>query len=208
MTTDVRTFFPLLKRQVEYPKNADGSSLGYAGYREYIAVDCQRRCVYCDVAEDEVGGAESMHLDHFRPRSLPEFEHLANDPLNLHYACARCNLWKSNKWPAQGTQYTHDGINGFVDPFSDDRSEYFSVKPDGQIETLKPPASYLVKVLHLEREFLRKVRERRLLKAKLQATIEARKVELRADIAAGIATDQKKFLEIIDIAERICSLVS
>lgn len=202
-----RTFFPTLTRNGGYPIKSDGSCYAYAHYREHIAADCQRRCVYCDARENEVGGAEAMQLDHFRPESFSEFEHLINDPLNLHYACARCNLWKSNHWPARGTPDTHDGINGFVDPFAEDRSHYFGVKPDGQIDPLSPPAKYILDLLHLQREFLRKLREKRLLMVELRARGVALKAELQADLDAGRRSDPKAMLEFLQSWERIEQLL-
>jgi hypothetical protein len=200
-------FYPTLTRKGGYPQKGDGSYYAYGCYREHIAADCQRRCVYCDAKEDEVGGAEAMQLDHFRPESFPEFEHLVNDPLNLHYACLRCNLWKSNNWPARGTQHTHDGINGFLDPFSDNRLHYFTVKPDGQIEPMRPPAKYIIRLLHLQREFMRKLREKRLLVAEWRQLRVKLKTELQSDLDAGRRSDPKVMLEYLKIEERIDVLI-
>ena len=207
-TQAARIFFPLLVRHGGYPRKNDGSHYGYAHYRALIAADCQQRCVYCDAKEDEVGGAETMQIDHFRPESFPEFEHLINDPLNLHYACARCNLWKSNNWPARGTPHTHDGTDGFVDPFVEDRLNYFAVKPDGQIEPIRSPASYIVGLLHLKREFLRKVREKRMLMVELRALRTKLKAELQADLEAGRQTDPERMLVIIETWERIDAMMA
>ena len=80
-TADI-LFFPALTRREAYSVKANGEFYTYSHYRSEIAVDCQHRCVYCDSKADEVGGTEAMQLDHFRPESLPEFEHLVNDPRN------------------------------------------------------------------------------------------------------------------------------
>ena len=157
-------FFPELTRREAYSVKANGTFYTYSHYRSEIAEDCQHRCVYCDAKADEVGGAEAMQLDHFRPESFPEFKHLANDPRNIHYACGRCNLWKSDWWPARGSEGTHNGSEGFVDPFADDRRAYFEVLPDGRIQSLRPPAAYLIRLLRLDREFMRKLRELRILR--------------------------------------------
>ncbi len=196
-------FFPILTRQGDYPVRSDGSHYGYAHYRSHIATDCARRCVYCDSHEDEVGGAEAMQLDHFRPESFPEFLDRVNDPLNLHYACARCNLWKSNNWPARGTAMTHNGAEGWVDPFTEDRLTYFSIKPDGQIEPLRHPANYIIGLLHLRREFLRKLREKRLLMAAWQERRAQLKAELQTAIDSGQQADPNQMLEFIQASERI-----
>lgn len=201
-------FYPKLTRNGGYPQKGDGSYYAYGYYREHIAADCQRRCVYCDAREDEVGGAEAMQLDHFRPESFPEFEDLINDPLNLHYSCPRCNLWKSNNWPARGTPHTHDGTNGFLDPFVENRLDYFVVKPDGRIEPLRHPAKYIIGLLHLEREFMRKLREKRLLLAEWQARKIKLRAELQADLEAGRRSDPAAMLQFLEISDRIEVLIA
>jgi hypothetical protein len=157
-------FFPVLTRRVAYPIKPNGEFYSYAHYRVEIAEDCQHRCVYCDSKAEEVGGAETMQLEHLRPQSYPEFEHLINNPQNIHYACGRCNLWKSDWWPARGSDGTHNGSEGFLDPFAEDRRTYFEVAPDGAIKALRPPAGYMIRLLRLDREFMRKLRELRRLK--------------------------------------------
>lgn len=199
-----RVFFPILERKGGYPKKRDGGYYVYAHYHTHVAADCQHRCVYCDATEAEV---EVMQLDHFRPESFPEFEALSNDPLNLHYACARCNRWKWDHWPARGTPYTHDGANGFIDPFKEDRLEYFEVKSDGQLEAVKPPAAYMIGLLHLKREYLRKLREKRLLLAELRIRRASLKGELQADLDSGRKSDPRIMLEFIEIWDRFEALL-
>jgi len=199
-----RVFFPILERKGGYPKKEDGAYYGYSYYRAHVAADCQQRCVYCDATDAEV---EVMQLDHFRPESFTEFEALVNDPLNLHYACARCNRWKWDNWPARGTPHTHDGENGFVDPFKEDRSEYFEVKSDGRVEALKPPANYMIRLLHLQREYLRKLREKRLLLAELRMCRASLKAELQADLDSGRRSDPRVMLEFIERWERFEALL-
>jgi hypothetical protein len=201
-------FYPTLKRSGFYPTKNDGSYYSYRYYREHIAKDCRHRCVYCDAKEDEVGGAESMQLDHFRPESFPEFENLINDPLNLHYACSRCNLWKLNNWPARGTPHTHDGTCGFVDPFVENRLDYFVVRSDGRIEPLRHPGKYVIGLLHLEREFMRKLREKRLLLAEWQATKSKLRAELQADLETGRRSDPAAMLQFLQISDRIEALIA
>jgi len=192
-----RIFFPRLFRCGNYPVKGDGGNFGYAYYRELIAVECQRRCVYCDAFEDEVGGAEAMQIDHFRPESFPEFEHLRDVPTNLHYACGRCNLLKWSHWPARGTAATHNGQDGFIDPFVEDRLEYFRIRSNGQIEGLRPPSQYIIRLLHLRREFLRKLRERRLLWRELEERVAAIKQRLESDQEARQLSDPAELLELI-----------
>jgi hypothetical protein len=174
-------FFPNLTRRDVYSVKANGQFYIYSHYRAEIAEDCQHRCVYCDALADEVGGAEAMQLDHFRPESFPEFANLINDPRNIHYACGRCNLWKSDWWPASGTNNTHNGTDGFVDPFIEDRQVYFEVAANGTIRPLRPPASYMIRLLRLDREFLRKLRELRILRQAWRQRV----AEIRRKAEAG-----------------------
>lgn len=197
----IRLFFPKLCRCGDYPKKNDGSYYGYAYYREHIRTDCQQRCVYCDSHECDVGGAEAMQLDHFRPESI--FDALVNDPLNLHYGCARCNLLKSNHWPAGKADYCHDCQVGFIDPFAEDRAEYFEVSEDGTLTARRPPAQYIIGLLHLQRAHLRKLRLRRILFAEFRATVARIRAEAEANVKAGKETDSRRVIELCEVCARL-----
>lgn len=142
-----------------------------------------------------------MQLDHFRPEAL--FEALSNDPLNLHYGCARCNLLKSKHWPAGQASHCHDNEIGFIDPFDEDRTEYFVVGDDGVIVAIRNPAKYLIGLLHLQREHLRKLRLRRLLLAEVKVQIDRVKTEAEADLHAGRQSDPQRVIEICELLSRI-----
>ena len=149
MLTDC-LFFPRLRRRKQYRTNTDGEY--YANYQEYkqeIRQDCLGRCVYCDCHENELSGQTGMHIDHFRPKA--KFPKLDNNPHNLVWSCAPCNRHKSDHWPALGTNDTFVGNVGFIDPFEENRSDYFKVQCDGSIIPLKPPAEYMEKLLVLNR---------------------------------------------------------
>ena len=147
MPTDC-LFFPNLRRRKQYRTKSNGEH--YASHREYrqeIRQDCLGRCVYCDLHENEMRGQTVMEIDHFRPRG--KFPELANKPHNLVWSCADCNRQKSDYWPALGTNDAFVGNEGFIDPFEENRSDYFKVRSDGSIIPLKPPAGYIVEQLLL-----------------------------------------------------------
>ncbi len=148
MTPSTPEFFAPLERRSKYSIKPSGEFYSYEYYRENfrheIAEDCGERCVYCDCHENEMGGRESMELDHFRPWSRPEFEQLKNDPTNFHYACGRCNRLKSANWPSTKQNECHDGTVGFIDPFANDRRRYFGVNADGTLICHQPPAVYML----------------------------------------------------------------
>ena len=141
-------FFSKLRRREQYRTKRDGKY--YANYQEYrqeIRQDCLGHCVYCDCHENELSGQIGMRIDHFRPKE--KFPMLVNDPYNLVWSCDFCNSNKSNHWPALGTNDAFVGNEGFIDPFEENRLDYFKVQSDGSIIPLKPPAGYIVEQLLL-----------------------------------------------------------
>lgn len=159
MPTD-RLFFPKLRRRKQYCTNSNGEY--YANYKRYkqeIRQDCLGRCVYCDLHENELGGQTGMHIDHFRPTD--KFCELVNNPHNLVWSCATCNNKKSNHWPALGAINTFVGNKGFIDPFKENRLDYFKVQSNGAIIPLKPPAKYIIELLRPNRRVPRRTRELR-----------------------------------------------
>ena len=192
-------FFPQLKRRDNYRIKKDGSDYAYPEYRQEIREDCLGRCVFCDVHENECGGAESIHLDHFRPQKYKEHEHLINDPHNLVWCCSGCNRLKSDDWPALGTTDTVMGSWGYIDPFEQNRREYFLVREDGQIDALKPPAEYTINCLLLNRISRARLREIRILKHRWIIVLEQKVAEVMPILAAANLTDDQRALFIAHI---------
>ena len=189
----VEPFFGVLVRRSKYSCRADGTNYAYAYFRAHfqteIAEDCLFRCVYCDSHENEIGGRESMELDHFRPWSRSEFECLKDDPRNLNHACGHCNRLKSNKWPSADPNRSHDGLVGFIDPFQEPRQIYFEVGADGELIALRPPAEYLIRILTLNRPLLKLLRRRRIYEGVLNTYEAANLVRWEAAASgAGIAS--------------------
>ena len=77
----------------------------YSEARKILAEDFKNICGYC--GKDSHIMHERFHVDHFVPVSLnPERE---NDYYNLVWACPKCNLVKSNKWPTENKEIANDG---------------------------------------------------------------------------------------------------
>lgn len=184
MTNDL--FFPLLSRRTNYSRKRDGSYYLYEHYRKEVSEDCKFRCVYCDIHINECGGAESMHLDHFRPQI--HFDHLLNDPHNLVLACPGCNRLKSDNWPAVGVDECYIGDEGFIDPFIMNRLEFLQIEEDGQVTGLKPPAKYQISLLQLNRRSRRLIRLWRLMEFHL-----IDKLSAEADRAEALITSYPDF---------------
>ncbi|EOE6871699.1 TPA: HNH endonuclease [Klebsiella pneumoniae] len=155
-------FYPILTRREKYDQTKSGAFYRYAYYRKVIEEDCQNRCVYCDLLLKE-HAFEGMHLDHFRPQSF--FKELTNDPRNLVLACPKCNYLKTNHWPCNVVSIdspSHNGMVGFIDPFSEHMREYFNIDKHGIIKANKKPADYLIELLKLNRPAKVMLRRRRL----------------------------------------------
>lgn len=64
--------------------------------RDALAEMTQERCAYCD--GDLRHGTAEEHIDHFRPKSRPEFYALVCAWENLFLVCSPCNKAKGNSW--------------------------------------------------------------------------------------------------------------
>ncbi|WP_421176526.1 HNH endonuclease [Aeromonas jandaei] len=157
-------FFPKLERR---PKEDYLNRLKkfYADYRDNhqkISEDCKNRCVYCDILLSEMGH-EGFQLDHFRPQA--HFPSLATDPYNLVLACPKCNVLKSDDWPALKSIGNPSYINtlGYIDSFVDDPSDFFEVQSCGTVKGLKNPANYILLRLQINRASRKKIRRERII---------------------------------------------
>jgi len=70
----------------------------YQDWKPQLAEEAEGRCVYCAILDVYFGGQRNFHVEHFKPKSIPEFSHLKNDYDNLFYACMICNTFKSYTW--------------------------------------------------------------------------------------------------------------
>lgn len=162
-------FFPEIVRCEKYAVKECGGYHGYAYYKEQIHIDCQYRCVYCDIKLEECGH-EGFALDHFRPQE--KFPRLKNDPKNLVVACSKCNRSKSSHWPVDielGVAY--QGEVGFIDPFEHNRLDFFCVGVSGEFAAKKSPSQYLIKLLGLNRPSRMVVRKNRQLQRRVDDLI-------------------------------------
>ena len=68
-------------------------------YKPYLRLDFARRCAYCYIPEVRYGSLGNYSVDHFRPKSIPEFRRFICQYSNLFYACMDCNRTKGKTWP-------------------------------------------------------------------------------------------------------------
>jgi uncharacterized protein (TIGR02646 family) len=142
----------LIKRHTPYPSYSD-----YRRYRSHLRQDFSYGCAYCTIHENEWGGLRHFHIDHFRPKS--RFPQLITDYENLVYACDVCSCYKGDDWPSDDP--LRDGV-GYLDPCQHDYDKHFENDPTtGYTNGLTPPARYMVERLHINRQFLIRLRRKR-----------------------------------------------
>lgn len=180
-------FFPEIVRCEKYVVKECGSYHSYSYYKDQIHMDCQYRCVYCDIRLDECGH-EGFALDHFRPQE--KFPRLKNDPRNLVAACSKCNRNKSSHWPV-GIELgvTYQGDVGFIDPFEFNRLDFFNVELDGVLVPKKSPSQYLIKLLGLNRPSRIVVRRNRQLQRRIDDLIVLAEAIIDEVIESGEMTE-------------------
>ena len=78
----------------------------YGKYKPHLRDEFVGRCVYCRAHEGPRYAYDEYGIDHYRPKSLPQFKHLACAYSNLFYCCPACNRRKGRYWPADGKEAT------------------------------------------------------------------------------------------------------
>lgn len=127
----------------------------YSEYRPYVREDFSDCCAYCLTSELLGGGPESFELDHFRPKSLPQFASFESHFYNLYYSCRPCNLIKGNRWPDSHLETLG---YGFVDLCAEAFSDHFEEDPEGVWKPLSRRAEYTLERLRLNRAHLCEIR--------------------------------------------------
>src|ERR1700730_8522952 len=99
----------------------------YKKYKPYLRLDFESRCAYCHIPELRYGPSRNFTVDHFRPKSNPQFHNLICLYSNLYYVCQDCNSSKGSAWPLPAIE--EHGFR-FLDPCLDDLSAHWSVGLD------------------------------------------------------------------------------
>jgi uncharacterized protein (TIGR02646 family) len=131
----------------------------YQNYKSYLRKDFLYRCAYCLIHEGHYGGLRNFHVDHFRPKK--KYPRLALAYANLYYACGLCNTFKGDAWPS--AKEIEAGFR-FVDPSAENPYEiHFQLnETDGSLRALTDAGRYSSAHLLLDREQLRKHRQRQI----------------------------------------------
>lgn len=134
-------------RLVDKRNTTPPTSGQYPDWKPILAEEGGHQCVYCAISERSFGGLRNFHVEHFRPKKL--FPALKNEISNLFFACAICNTFKGDDWPAE--PYVDHATPWYHDPSRTDYSSVFSVCGDYSVAGDGTPARYMVEKLFLNR---------------------------------------------------------
>ena len=123
----------------------------YRKYKPYLRLDFGSRCAYCHIPEVRYGSPGNYSVDHFRPKSRPEFQRFRCLYANLFYACMDCNRIKGNTWPTR--QLQNLGFR-FLNPCRDNMANHWTVDETGLMIPKTLPAEYMIARLNLNRRLL------------------------------------------------------
>lgn len=147
-------WFKIDKSATEQPKTGD-----YTKWKPILAEEGRHQCVYCAIHEAQFGGIRNYHVEHYKPKSLPQFASLENDITNLFYACCICNCFKGNDWPADPDE--KHSISSYPDPAKTDYSNILDIESEtGELISKYVAGRYLITKLYLNRPQL--IMERRI----------------------------------------------
>lgn len=135
----------LIRKSIFSHRSTPPSEKDYKKYRHKIREDFHESCAYCLMHEIYARGEESFELDHFRPKSRPEFSDLICEYTNIYYACHACNNRKWSHWPSEELQKQG---SRFIDTCSELFSEHF-LDDDGYWKPITRAAKYTEQKIRL-----------------------------------------------------------
>jgi|SRR5690554_1088779 len=139
----------------------------YGKYRPELRLEAKEKCVYCGIHENSLGGSDSFHVEHYKPKS--KFSKLEKEFENLFYACAICNRFKSNDWPIDPN--SAHSIPSYPDPKLVNYNTLFDIDEDGVLHGKYTAAKYMIEKIVLNRPQLINERKERMLRERLNKAI-------------------------------------
>jgi len=139
----------------------------YNDYRPEVRAEAKYKCVYCAIHENSLGGSDSFHIEHYKPKS--KFSGLEKEFENLFYACAICNRFKSNDWPNDPT--TNHSTPSYPDPKSVNYNDLFKIDNQGVMRGNYVASKYMIEKVVLNRPQLINERKEQLIRSKIDKSI-------------------------------------
>jgi len=134
----------IVKNRAQFPTTGT-----YRDWKPALAMEGERRCVYCCIHEAHFGGPRNYHVEHYRPQS--KFAHLTNSYENLFYVCSICNSFKGDDWPCEPEEGCY--VKAFYpDPSSVNYGDLlFHDSETGEVRSNSVTGRYLVERLFINR---------------------------------------------------------
>ncbi|WP_395375109.1 HNH endonuclease [Marinicella sp. W31] len=145
--------------------NVPSSVPSYRDYKLSLRKEADAKCVYCATHENSLGGSDSFHVEHYKPKSNPRFTRLEKDYYNLFYACAICNRFKSNDWPNDPASDL--SIASYPDPNATNYNDIFEVDEKGFLGSKFIASKYMIEKMVLNRPQLINLRREEIIKERI-----------------------------------------
>lgn len=85
-------------------------------YVSFLSKTFHDKCAYC---ESQMKHVSAEHVEHYRPKSRPEFCNHMFTWENWLISCEKCNTWKGTKFP-----YCKDNLPCFIDPTNENPEKH------------------------------------------------------------------------------------
>lgn len=156
--------------------------------REQVRLRADFACEFCGVRENDAAGL--LTIDHFQPKSAGGEDDLEN----LLYCCMRCNLYKSDYWPAAPDSPV------LWNPRLELAAEHFIELDDGILHPLSTTGVFTLQRLRLNRPPLIAYRLNKSRQAEFTRLLEQyqdalRLLDLMQKKLADLAGEQQKLLK-------------
>lgn len=140
----------------------------YWHWKDDLADEGFNQCVYCAIHESSFG-RRNYHIEHFKPKSIEEFQHLIHEYGNLYFACCICNCFKASYWEEPKNDFSN---SAFPNPSQIDYSQLFQINEDATISGKNVTGNFIIHKLYLNRPQLVLERKLRSLNLRIESLIQ------------------------------------
>lgn len=187
-------------------KTAPAETKHYRAWKLDLAVEGGNQCVYCCIHEGMFGGIRNYHVEHYRPKS--KFAGLEHAYENLFYACAICNVFKSDSWLALPNDPNDWTCKHFPDPSVVDFGAMLRIQErNHHVVSDFVAGKFLIERLHLNRPQLVIARRAKYVYEKLSSL--SAQLEVRANKVEGHSKEDSDLLkEVIAVLRKMVQVLA
>lgn len=177
----------------------------YWDWKDFLADEGYNHCVYCTIHESSFG-RRNFHVEHYKPKSIPEFQCLSHEHSNLFFACCICNCFKGSYWVDPKNDFSNCS---FPDPSKVDYNDLFFLKNDATLTGKNISGEFIIHKLYLNRPQLILYRKQQLLDIRLKTLIDffiETKEKVKIKINEGNHEGLGYLVSILDSYEKLLQL--